>query len=155
MSRGFSLIDNDVLRIVEVLTDADIKSDWTMKVAYLHFSVRRLLTNAETALGYVVQIQDTDNIGALNTVVNPFSANALDIGSSDVMAWGLLPIPANVQDGAAGGYVISREAATLSVVVKAKRRIRREKEAITLTIATKDVDNLVGIQVLGRALLLG
>ncbi len=150
-------VDNDVLRCVEVISDEQTKSDWTLDGIYLRLSLRRLLTTAIQEVAFIVAIQDTSNIGVV-VPLDPLSTDGLDIANADVLMWGQLPVPPVIRTwdstGALVGTHIDLELKTTFWHIKSKRKLRRGKHAITLTIAC-DVDAAVQVRSLCRAMLLG
>ncbi len=152
------LTDFEVLRIVEVVSDVETKTDYTLDGIYLRFATRRLAVTPLQSVAFMVAIQDTDSIGLVQPL-NPVSPNLVDIQNADVLAWSPLGVPGfNTRFDSTGAFVgstVNGEVVTEFFHIKSARKLHRGKHAITLSIASEAVDDAVQTKVLARAMLLG
>ena len=138
------------------LSDAESQGDTTIERILIDFSVRRLLIDDVSALGFVVQIMTDDETTALpSKVVNPLDQTnpEFTFGNKDVLLQGLLEYPSFLINGFDGTTTVNRETRMRHVEFNGRRRLNRLNHSIQLWLATNNVDDVMSVAFTSRVLL--
>jgi len=147
---------SEVIQLCPRLLDEDAQGDVTVEAIYAHIGIRRLLFTAVAAMGYIIDIQKSDDatgnpLKVLDTV--PIGAAAtVGLGNRDILQHGLLPVVSRLIDGSSGAAASSNEVEVVTVEYKARRKLHRLTHGVYMHI-TADSTDVMAVVVSGRLLL--
>ena len=136
------------------LTLSEGQGEVVVERILLNFNIRRLLTSAIVALGFLVAKQKTiPTTGLPIEVLNPLEVTAdnFEFGNKDLLLQGLLPVPALLIK-ADDSLNLSQEVLHASYEFNGRRRLERLNHALTLTI-TADITDAIKVFTTSRVLL--
>jgi len=126
-------------------------NDTTVVGGRIHVAIRRTDVALVEAFGYIVALQDTDQAGTVNQVLEPLSTDPFTAANKDILSMGLLPVPANMPNST-GAPFTSREVAVTTIHLKTSRKLQRARHTLTFTQAA-DVSTILKTFVSWRILL--
>jgi len=144
---------SDVQLLCPSLGDSEQQGEVTVERILLQFSIRRLLTSATVALGFLVANQKVvPTTGAPLVVLDPLEVTSdnFEFGSKDLFLQGMLPMPALLIK-ADDSLNLSQEVLTKDYQFKGRKRLQRLTHALTLTI-TCDISSAIKVFTTARTL---
>ena len=132
-----NLVIGDGLSLCPITTAIDSQADITCDALRITGSVARATaTDIHLALMWIVALQKFDvSTGNMLQVVNPF--DELDLSSQDIMGFGFLNVPPVLLIPSTDVTEVNREAKAFDIVVRAKRKLKRNTHSVVLTLASQ------------------
>ncbi len=131
-------------------------SDVVLERTLVHFSIRRQ-TGAELQnLNAMVAVQPADkgDITRPSNTLDPTSSTAQDFSAKNILRWGSLAVPPVVIIPSTDVSAAGLEVFVTEWDIPVKRRLDRERELLTLTVAVSQGDsNVLSMNVMWRCLL--
>ena len=137
------------------LGNTEIQGEVIVERIIINFAIRRLLTSAVGAVGFLVAKQKViPTTGAPLVVLDPLETTSdnFEFGSKDIFLMGLLPVPQCVMQFDANSLNITQETVTKEFEFNGRRRLERLTHAMTLTL-TADFSSAVSVFTQMRVLL--
>jgi len=141
----------DTTKILPPIVDGDVQAECMVERILVHIQSRRLLTTTIEQYGYIVAKQKFASDGSLIQLLDPLSADVFDLGNTDIMAIGRIPVDPLMNVDTLD-VQITKGVFNFEIDIKVRRKINRMTDGIVLTMTT-DVAAVMRASIMARVLI--